>query len=144
MENREREQIVSLYTQQILPFMPTYTKITKEKGIEILGQLVQTKFDAKYPHWHFSHALTWMKTYSRDADVQVDIAILKRYIAAIIDKVDENNLEELVKDVKEDKDSLRWIVLADINSAVSDERIQDRWNQFMSTISESIPLKFGS
>lgn len=143
MENEE--QIAALYIQQILPFMPAYTSITQEKGVEILAQLMQTNFDAKYPHWKFTHALTWMKTYSRDADVQVDIAILKRYIAAIIDKADKNNdLQELKKDILENKDSLRWVILADVNSSVSNERIKDRWSQFMSTISESIPMKLNA
>lgn len=141
MEDKNKEQMVQMYKRDILPHMPRFTQVTEENGIAMLGQLVQTNFDSKHSHWQFKHALAWAKENAQDADYQVDIAILKRYIAAIIDKAHaNNNVQEVEKDIKENKESLRWVVMADVNSAVSDERIKDRWNKFMITVSESIPI----
>lgn len=142
MEAKNKEKMLQMYKRDILPHMPAFTKVTKEKAIATLSRLAQANFDDKHSHWQFKHVLAWAKENAQDADIQVDIAILKRYIAALIDKAQaNNNLQELVIDIKENKESLRWVVMADVNSAVSDERIKDRWNQFMITVSESIPLQ---
>lgn len=142
MEAKNKEKMVRMYKRDILPHMPAFTQVTEDNGIATLSQLTQASFDTEHSHWQFKHVLAWAKENAQDADCQVDIAILKRYIAAIIDKAQaNNNLLEAKKDIKENKESLRWVVMADVNSAVSDERIKDRWNKFMITVSESIPLK---
>ncbi|CAN5182418.1 hypothetical protein BH09DEP1_BH09DEP1_4050 [soil metagenome] len=143
MEDKAKEQMMNLYKKDILPHMPAYTRVTEESGITTLERLAQTNFDSKRPLWTFNHTLTWIKVYARDADAQVDIVILKRYIAAIIDRANVNsNLRELGDQLLQDKDSLRWIVVGDANSAVSDARIQERWGQFIGTLSESVPVEF--
>lgn len=136
------ENMSLAYVRDIQPHMPQGTQVTEEKGVATLRELAQTNFDSKHSHWQFKHVLAWAKENARDPDIQVDIAILKRYIAAIIDKTPaNNNLQELGNDIKENQNSLRWVVMADVNSAVSVERIKDRWNQFMTAVSESIPMK---
>lgn len=133
------QRMAGIYTHHILPHMPSC--IAPEKAVTTLTRLAETNFDTKFPEWKFKHLMQWMQWRAHDVDVQVDIGILKRYMATIIDKATpETNLGHLSEDIIENKDALRWVVIADGNSALSDERIKQRWDLFVERVSESIPL----
>lgn len=141
MEDKNKENMLQMYNRDILPQMPAYTKVTLEKGAATLTKLVQTSFNSKDPDWKFKDIFYWMRINAKEAHVQIDIAILKRYVAAIIDKAEDgSNLCELGESLVQNKDSLRWVITGDNNSAVSDNLIQERWQKFMSIINESAGL----
>lgn len=140
---KNKERMKSLYVHDIMPHMLAYTKTSQDKSIEVLIELAQTNVMSAYPHWKFEHLYKWMAWRAQDADVQVDIAILKRYIAAIIDKSSAScNLADVAQDITQNNQALRWVVIADSASALSDECIRQRWNLFIERIGESIPMKF--
>lgn len=146
MENahKNKERMNSLYVHDIMPHMPGYTKASQDRSVQVLIELAQTNVASEYPHWKFEHLYKWMAWRAQDADVQVDIAILKRYIAAIIDKSSAScNLADVAQDITQNNQALRWVVIADSASALSDECIKQRWNLFIERIGESIPLQFG-
>ncbi len=133
------QRMARIYAQHILPHMQSCT--AQEKAINTLTELAETNFDTKFSGWKFKHLMQWMEWRAHDVDVQVDIGILKRYIATIIDKATpETNLGHLSEDIIQNKDALRRVVIADGNSSLSDERIKQRWDLFVERVGEGIPL----
>lgn len=126
------------YVTDILPYMPTYTKITPEKGAAVLTQLTQTSFDKEQPKWKFEHAFEWARWEGNK--YQNDLAILKRLVALTIDKSQEGDLNSVRQSIIETPEFLRWVVVADVGSAVSDERIAQRWNQFIEKLILFAPI----
>lgn len=125
------KKTVFIYTQDILPHMPRYTKITPEKGTSILAQLIGMNFDKEQPKWKFKHAFDWARANLENPGKQVDLGILKRFIAMHIDKSEQNELNSIKEQIIENPDELKWVVVGDVGSAVSDARILQRWQQFI-------------
>ena len=121
---------VFIYQKDILPHMPAYTKITCQQGELILAQMDTVSFDKEDPHWKFEHAFDWARDNLHNPNQQVNLGILKRYVAHKID-TPEADL---------DADDMRRIVLADVNAAVSDARVLDRWNLFKQAFILHVPI----
>lgn len=132
--------IVFIYSRDILPHMPTYTKITPQKGTSILMQLPQISFDKQAPVWKFEHAFDWARANLQKPNQQVNLAILKRFVALHIDRSSQEDLSNIKDAILTNADDLRWVVVAEVGTAVSDERIIDRWNQFIEELILYAPI----
>ena len=118
MEDKNREKFTLIYAKDILPQMPAYTKITPEKGEMVLKQLAEVGFDQEAPQWKFKHAFAWASYNSEKPNKQVDLGILKRFVAMHIDKSENEELGNITQEIIENPDNLRWVVVADASSAV--------------------------
>jgi hypothetical protein len=136
----DHPNVVFTYRKDILPHMPAYTKIASEQGESVLAQLEHVSFDRQSPQWKFEHALDWARANLQKSNQQVNLAILKRFIALHIDKSPTNELEYIKDSILSNADDLRWVVVAEVGSAVSDERITDRWNQFIEELILYAPI----
>lgn len=117
------------YTEDILPHMPADTKIAPETGAAVLEQLEQVGFDIENPEWMFEHAFNWA---CQNGDRQQnDLAILKRFIALHIHRSQDAELGAIKKNIIKDPELLRWVVISDVGSAVSDDCINKRWQLFI-------------
>lgn len=127
----DQPSAVFTYRKDILPHMPAYTKIAPATGESVLAQLEQVSFDRQSPQWKFEHAFDWTRANLQKPNQQVNLAILKRFIALHIDRSPINELDRIKDSILSSADDLRWVVVAEVGSAISDERITDRWNQFI-------------
>lgn len=128
------------YVTDILPHMPSYTNITPEKGAAVLSRLREVNFDKEQPEWKFEHAFDWARDNHQKLGKQVDLAILKRFVAMHIDRSEKAALNSIKESIIKDPDSLRWVVISDVCSAVSDVRIKERWDQFIGELILDAPI----
>lgn len=129
---------LNIYKRAILPYMPADTKVTEKKAVTILQRLAQTSFEDENSEWTFQATFVWMTLRKNEEEAQDAIQVLKRYIAAIINKADDmSDLCKLRKTIAENNDSLRWVVTGDCNSGDSDNAIKNRWLEFIDLVSES-------
>lgn len=134
------EQMPFTYERDIQPHMPQNTKISSEKGALVLAQLSQVSFDRQSPQWKFEHAFEWAGANLNNPGKQVDLAILKRFVALHINRSQKQNLDTIKDNILANAADMRWVVVADVESAVSDARISDRWEQFITELILYAPI----
>lgn len=134
------EQMPFTYERDIQPHMPQSTKISSEKGALVLAQLSQVSFDRQSPQWKFEDAFEWARDNLNKPGSQVDLAILKRFVALHIDRSENQKLDAIKDGILASAQDKRWVVLANVGGSVPDERVEERWNQFIEKLILYAPI----
>lgn len=134
------EQLPFTYARDILPHMPVGAPITILGGQSILQRLPEVCFETVNPEWKFEHAFDWARENLNKPDKQVDLAILKRFIALHIARSGQRELETIKDEILANAQDKRWVVLGDTNAQVSSQQIDERWYQFTVHLAWYAPL----
>ena len=145
----DRGELDSFYNHEIVPQLRNYAKIEPVNGITLCKYLSAALVlvpKIGFPStWRYSDLIHWVTQNKDNANLQIDIAIAKRFIAETLAQGDKEGIQhregasksmalaDVAKGIADNSESLRWLVTGDENSCVSDQAIEARWNKFITT-----------